>query len=267
MIEQLAGDLLPDATREQKIASGFNRNHMINFEGGAIAEEYQVEYVIDRVEATSSRVHGPDDGVRAVPYAQVRPDHPQGVLPVLRVLQHRPRAGARRPHRQRRAGAAAALARTAGAARRARTPRSTRAKRRSPTRSSRRCSAMGERDSPRRCRRSTATGLVAHYELDGSFSDISGRVSARPHGRRRSDVRRRPDRPRGVVRRRHRGQLRQRRRLRAHRAVQRRALAEGPRQPADGGASRSSTTPSAAAATSGASTTSCSSTFSAGPRG
>jgi hypothetical protein len=53
-IEQLAGDLLPNATRDQKIASGFNRNHMINFEGGAIAEEYQVEYVMDRVEATSS---------------------------------------------------------------------------------------------------------------------------------------------------------------------------------------------------------------------
>jgi hypothetical protein len=58
VIEQVAGDLLPDATREQKIASGFNRNHMINFEGGAIAEEYQVEYVIDRVEATSSAFMG-----------------------------------------------------------------------------------------------------------------------------------------------------------------------------------------------------------------
>ncbi|HWD98040.1 MAG TPA: DUF1553 domain-containing protein [Bryobacteraceae bacterium] len=53
-IEQLAGDLLPNATTEQKIASGFNRNHMINFEGGAIPEEYQVEYVVDRVEATSA---------------------------------------------------------------------------------------------------------------------------------------------------------------------------------------------------------------------
>ena len=58
VIEQLAGDLLPGATRDQKIASGFNRNHMINFEGGAIAEEYQVEYVIDRVEATSSAFMG-----------------------------------------------------------------------------------------------------------------------------------------------------------------------------------------------------------------
>src|SRR5262249_53606080 len=33
-VEQLAGDLLPNATLDQKIASGFNRNHMINFEGG-----------------------------------------------------------------------------------------------------------------------------------------------------------------------------------------------------------------------------------------
>jgi hypothetical protein len=53
-IEQLAGDLLPDATRDQKIATGFNRNHMINFEGGAIPEEYQNEYVVDRVEVTST---------------------------------------------------------------------------------------------------------------------------------------------------------------------------------------------------------------------
>jgi hypothetical protein len=53
-IEQLAGDLLPDATQDQKIATGFNRNHMINFEGGAIPEEYLNEYVIDRVETTAT---------------------------------------------------------------------------------------------------------------------------------------------------------------------------------------------------------------------
>ncbi len=57
-IEQVAGDLLPNPSREQMIASGFNRNHMINFEGGAIADEYQVEYVVDRVEATSSAFMG-----------------------------------------------------------------------------------------------------------------------------------------------------------------------------------------------------------------
>ncbi len=51
---QLAGDLLPNATREQRIATGFHRNHMINFEGGAIAEEYQAQYVADRVETTAT---------------------------------------------------------------------------------------------------------------------------------------------------------------------------------------------------------------------
>ena len=54
VIEQLAGDLLPDATRDQKIATGFHRNHMINFEGGAIPEEYLNEYVADRAETTST---------------------------------------------------------------------------------------------------------------------------------------------------------------------------------------------------------------------
>jgi len=53
-IEQLAGDLLPNTTLDQKIASGFNRNHMINFEGGAIPEEYHVEYVVDRVSTTAT---------------------------------------------------------------------------------------------------------------------------------------------------------------------------------------------------------------------
>ena len=53
-IEQLAGDLLPNATVEQKIASGFNRNHMINFEGGAIPEEYHNAYLVDRVNTTAT---------------------------------------------------------------------------------------------------------------------------------------------------------------------------------------------------------------------
>lgn len=55
---QLAGDLMPNPTREQTIATGFNRNHMINYEGGAIPEEYLVEYLVDRVEATSTAFLG-----------------------------------------------------------------------------------------------------------------------------------------------------------------------------------------------------------------
>jgi hypothetical protein len=53
-VEQLAGDLLPNATVEQRIATGFNRNHMITEETGVIPEEYRVEYVADRVRTTSA---------------------------------------------------------------------------------------------------------------------------------------------------------------------------------------------------------------------
>jgi hypothetical protein len=47
---QLAGDLLPEPTIEQRLATGFNRNHMINGEGGRIAEENRIEYGFDQVE-------------------------------------------------------------------------------------------------------------------------------------------------------------------------------------------------------------------------
>lgn len=53
-IEQLAGDLLPNASISQKIATGFNRNHPSSDEGGAIPEELRVSYVVDRVKTTSN---------------------------------------------------------------------------------------------------------------------------------------------------------------------------------------------------------------------
>ena len=53
-IEQLAGDLLPNATLEQKIATGFNRCHLLNGEGGAIAEEQRNVVVFDRVDVTAT---------------------------------------------------------------------------------------------------------------------------------------------------------------------------------------------------------------------
>jgi hypothetical protein len=54
VIEQLAGDLLPNPTFEQKIATAFNRNHRTNAEDGLVPEEYAVEYVVDRVDTTST---------------------------------------------------------------------------------------------------------------------------------------------------------------------------------------------------------------------
>ena len=57
-LEQFAGDLLPNATLAQKIATGFNRNHRANTEDGIIPEEYAVEYVVDRVETTSAMFLG-----------------------------------------------------------------------------------------------------------------------------------------------------------------------------------------------------------------
>ena len=53
-IEQLAGDLLPGATVEQKVATGFHRNHMVNVEGGIIGAEFVAEYTADRMETTAA---------------------------------------------------------------------------------------------------------------------------------------------------------------------------------------------------------------------
>ena len=55
---QLAGDLLPDATREQRLATAFHRNHPMTAEGGAIDEEFRLNYVFDRVETTGTAFLG-----------------------------------------------------------------------------------------------------------------------------------------------------------------------------------------------------------------
>lgn len=58
LTEQLAGDLLPNPTLDQKVATSFNRNHGINNEGGAIPEEWLIEYAVDRVSTYGTAVLG-----------------------------------------------------------------------------------------------------------------------------------------------------------------------------------------------------------------
>lgn len=55
---QLAGDMLPNATKDQILATGFNRNHPQSQEGGVIAEEYRVEYVADRTNTLGKAILG-----------------------------------------------------------------------------------------------------------------------------------------------------------------------------------------------------------------
>jgi len=58
IVEQLAGDLLPEATLDQKVATSFNRHHGISNEGGAIDEELRIEYAADRVRTVGTAFMG-----------------------------------------------------------------------------------------------------------------------------------------------------------------------------------------------------------------
>lgn len=58
LTEQLAGDLIPNATPEQIMATGFLRNSMNTHEGGTIAEEYRVAYIADKIDTVSSAFMG-----------------------------------------------------------------------------------------------------------------------------------------------------------------------------------------------------------------
>ena len=58
VIEQIAGDLLPDADQETRVATGFLRNSMINEEGGADPEQFRMEAMFDRMDAVGKSVLG-----------------------------------------------------------------------------------------------------------------------------------------------------------------------------------------------------------------
>ncbi len=64
---QLAGDLLPAPTRDQILATGFNRNHLQSQEGGIVLEEFRVDYVADRTDTFGESVHGYHDRMCTLP--------------------------------------------------------------------------------------------------------------------------------------------------------------------------------------------------------
>ena len=71
-IEQLAGDLLPNPTDDQLVATGFNRCHVTTNEGGSIDEEVYVRNVIDRVVTTGTCLSGLDLRLHSLSRPQVR---------------------------------------------------------------------------------------------------------------------------------------------------------------------------------------------------
>ena len=110
-IEQIAGDLLPNPTEEQLIATAFHRNTLTNNEGGTNDEEFRNVAVVDRVNTTLAVWMGTTMACAQCHTPQVRPDHAGGIFPLLRVLQQhrRRRQEGRKPDPvavHRRAGAA-----------------------------------------------------------------------------------------------------------------------------------------------------------------
>jgi hypothetical protein len=179
VIEQLAGDLLTNPTREQKIASGFNRNHMINFEGGAIADEYQVEYVVDRVEATATTFLGLTMGCARCHSHKFDPITHKEFYQFFAFFNNVSELGL-----DGRLGNAEPVLLLSNAAQEARLEEidaAIEAKELLLADSMVLPSQLAwERTLSESPAGSLVEGLTAHYELDGNFSDLSGRLQ---HGR------------------------------------------------------------------------------------
>jgi hypothetical protein len=178
-VEQLAGDLLPDATLDQKIASGFNRNHMINFEGGAIPEEYQVEYVVDRVEATATTWMGMTLGCARCHSHKYDPLTQREFYQFFAFFNTVAEEGL-----DGRTGNAKPLLPLPTDEQKARLDELSRTIKAKEEALSDKEVASAEREWGKafvgKVAASARDGLTAHYELDGSFSDITGRYQ---HGR------------------------------------------------------------------------------------
>ena len=103
VVEQVAGDLLPNHTIDQQVATGFTRCGISTSEGGSIEDEVLATYAKEHVETNATTFLGPHHGLLRLPRSQVRPHLPEGVLRVLRLLpEHhatrpRPAQGRRSP--------------------------------------------------------------------------------------------------------------------------------------------------------------------------
>ncbi len=180
VVEQLAGDLLPNATLDQKIASGFNRNHMINFEGGAIPEEYLNEYIVDRVETTSNAFMALTMGCARCHSHKYDPISQKEFYQFYAFFNSVPEVGL--DGRDGNAKPFLALPTAEQKAKQEELAATIKAKEKmlaekeiEPLQSEWEKQYVGKiAVAPR-------DGLVAHYELDGSFADISGGYK---HGRR-----------------------------------------------------------------------------------
>ena len=83
LTEQLAGDLLPNATLEQRLATGFLRNSMNTHEGGTLPQEYRVIYIADKINTVSTVFMGLTLRCAQCHSHKVRSHHAAGLLPLL----------------------------------------------------------------------------------------------------------------------------------------------------------------------------------------
>ena len=163
---------------------------MINYEGGAIPEEYQVEYVADRVDTTSNVCMGLTMGCARCHDHKYDPISQKEYLPVLRLLQHRRREGLDGKN-----GNAAPFLkmpdRRAGRRREGTRSRpSSRSRRRSPAKTVNDADGRVARLARRQARAVNRDGLIAHYDIRRQPRRHLRQLSRRPHRQGRPGFRR-----------------------------------------------------------------------------